>query len=75
MVYDYGLLRPDVPASKFAGCIDLRTALTVREEQRAAGGKVVWTNGCFDLFHAGHARLLEAARALGDLLIVGINSE
>ncbi len=42
---------------------------------RAAGQTVVWTNGCFDLFHAGHARSLRAARALGDVLIVGINSD
>ncbi len=42
---------------------------------RAAGRRVVFTNGCFDLLHAGHVRVLERARALGDLLIVGINSD
>ena len=42
---------------------------------RAEGKAVVWTNGCFDLFHAGHARALAAARALGDVLVVGINSD
>lgn len=42
---------------------------------RAAGKVVVWTNGCFDLFHAGHARSLRAARALGDVLVVGVNSD
>lgn len=36
---------------------------------------MVWTNGCFDLLHAGHVYLLETARALGDVLIVGINSD
>jgi rfaE bifunctional protein nucleotidyltransferase chain/domain len=36
---------------------------------------VVWTNGCFDLFHAGHARSLRAARDLGDVLVVGVNSD
>ncbi len=46
-----------------------------RETWRREGKKVVWTNGCFDLFHAGHARALGAARALGDVLIVGINSD
>ena len=45
------------------------------EEWRRQGRKVVWTNGCFDLFHAGHARALETARGLGDLLVVGINSD
>ena len=39
------------------------------------GKKVVWTNGCFDLVHAGHVRSLRDARALGDILIVGINSD
>jgi D-glycero-beta-D-manno-heptose 1-phosphate adenylyltransferase len=42
---------------------------------RAAGKVVAWTNGCFDLFHAGHARSLRAARALGDVLVVGVNSD
>ena len=40
-----------------------------------SGSKVVFTNGCFDLLHAGHVRLLEAARAQGDLLVVGLNSD
>jgi rfaE bifunctional protein nucleotidyltransferase chain/domain len=42
---------------------------------RAAGQLVVWTNGCFDLVHAGHVRSLQSARALGDVLVVGINSD
>ncbi|MBI5523945.1 MAG: D-glycero-beta-D-manno-heptose 1-phosphate adenylyltransferase [Desulfarculus sp.] len=42
---------------------------------RAAGGRVVFTNGCFDLLHAGHVRYLGQARALGDLLILGLNSD
>jgi D-beta-D-heptose 7-phosphate kinase / D-beta-D-heptose 1-phosphate adenosyltransferase len=42
---------------------------------RAAGGTVVATGGCFDLLHAGHVRSLEAARALGDCLIVCLNSD
>lgn len=36
---------------------------------------IVFTNGCFDLFHAGHAEFLRRSRALGDLLIVGLNSD
>jgi rfaE bifunctional protein nucleotidyltransferase chain/domain len=42
---------------------------------RAAGGRVVATGGCFDLLHAGHIGLLEAARSLGDALVVLINSD
>jgi rfaE bifunctional protein nucleotidyltransferase chain/domain len=42
---------------------------------RAAGKRIVATNGCFDLLHVGHIRYLGAARALGDALIVGINGD
>lgn len=38
-------------------------------------GKVVFTNGCFDIIHPGHVRFLEQAKALGDKLVVGINSD
>lgn len=43
--------------------------------QKRNGKRVVFTNGCFDLLHPGHIRSLEAARALGDFLIVGLNSD
>ena len=43
--------------------------------RRDAGASIVFTNGCFDLLHAGHTRYLQAARELGDLLVVGINSD
>lgn len=42
---------------------------------RAAGKKVVFTNGCFDLLHSGHVQLLAQARALGDYLVLGLNSD
>jgi D-beta-D-heptose 7-phosphate kinase/D-beta-D-heptose 1-phosphate adenosyltransferase len=45
------------------------------ERVRAGGGKVVATGGCFDLLHAGHVHTLEAARALGDCLVVLLNSD
>jgi D-glycero-beta-D-manno-heptose 1-phosphate adenylyltransferase len=45
------------------------------KELRAAGKKLVATNGCFDLLHVGHVRYLQAARALGDLLAVGVNGD
>ena len=42
---------------------------------RSAGKKIVATNGCFDLLHVGHVRYLQAARALGDFLVVGLNGD
>ena len=45
-----------------------------RERLRGQGKRVVFTNGCFDLLHPGHIRYLEEARALGDVLIVALNS-
>lgn len=44
-------------------------------EARSAGKRVVFTNGVFDILHPGHVRYLQAARAHGDLLIVGLNSD
>ena len=45
------------------------------ERLRADGRRIVLANGCFDLLHVGHVRYLEAARALGDVLFVGINDD
>ncbi|KYG68386.1 glycerol-3-phosphate cytidylyltransferase [Bdellovibrio bacteriovorus] len=42
---------------------------------RSQGKKVVFTNGCFDLLHVGHVRYLQEAKALGDVLVVGVNSD
>ena len=42
---------------------------------RQQGRRIVFANGCFDVLHVGHVRYLEAAKALGDLLIVGVNSD
>jgi len=47
----------------------------ILEEQRRQGRKVVFTNGCFDLLHVGHVKYLQAARRLGDLLVLGLNSD
>jgi rfaE bifunctional protein nucleotidyltransferase chain/domain len=49
--------------------------LAWREQARVAGEVVVWTNGTFDLLHAGHLSSLHRARALGDRLVVGLNSD
>ena len=47
----------------------------VIDEHRRAGRKIVFANGVFDLLHVGHVRYLQAARAEGDILVVGINSD
>lgn len=49
--------------------------LEERAEWRNVGRRLVLTNGCFDLLHSGHVALLEQARALGDVLVVAINSD
>jgi D-glycero-beta-D-manno-heptose 1-phosphate adenylyltransferase len=49
--------------------------LNERERLRASGRRLVFTNGVFDLLHVGHVRYLAQARALGDALVVGINSD
>jgi len=55
--------------------LDLETARAVAAAARERDRRVVLANGCFDLLHVGHVRYLAAARALGDLLIVGLNSD
>jgi D-beta-D-heptose 7-phosphate kinase/D-beta-D-heptose 1-phosphate adenosyltransferase len=49
--------------------------LSLREKWRRQGKKVVFTNGCFDLLHAGHVYLFKEAKKLGDRLIVAVNSD
>lgn len=48
---------------------------SVRRKLKTEGKKVVFTNGCFDILHAGHVDYLSKAKALGDILIVGMNSD
>jgi len=55
--------------------VTLDEALALVTRLRAAGQQIVFTNGVFDLLHPGHLRYLTQARALGDALIVGINSD
>jgi rfaE bifunctional protein nucleotidyltransferase chain/domain len=55
--------------------LDWDALLHSRDQWRLEGRIVVWTNGCFDLMHAGHVRSLTAARSLGDVLVVGLNSD
>jgi rfaE bifunctional protein nucleotidyltransferase chain/domain len=49
--------------------------LAARAEWRAAGRTVVFTNGCYDLVHPGHVRLLEQSRNLGDVLVLALNTD
>ena len=55
--------------------LTLEQAILQFAREKRNGRKVVFTNGCFDLLHPGHIHSLEAARAFGDVLIVGINSD
>jgi rfaE bifunctional protein nucleotidyltransferase chain/domain len=49
--------------------------ISARAEWKQSGKTVVFTNGCYDLLHPGHIRLLEQARSLGDILILALNSD
>jgi D-beta-D-heptose 7-phosphate kinase/D-beta-D-heptose 1-phosphate adenosyltransferase len=60
------------PAAKILKAPDAGSLVRL---QRKRGRAVVFTNGCFDLLHAGHVALLEAARAQGDFLVVGVNTD
>ncbi len=60
--------------SKKRKCISLMTLARKLKEERV-GKRIVFTNGCFDVLHAGHVRYLNKARTLGDILIVGLNSD
>jgi rfaE bifunctional protein nucleotidyltransferase chain/domain len=55
--------------------VDLAELARRSQQLRAAGKKLVATNGCFDLLHPGHVRYLHAARSLGDALVVGVNGD
>ncbi len=53
----------------------LNEITTLSEELKARGKKIIFTNGCFDILHAGHVRYLETAKSYGDVLILGLNSD
>ena len=55
--------------------LDWPELLAVRHDARMDGSVVVWTNGTFDLLHPGHLQSLQQARALGNMLVVGVNSD
>jgi rfaE bifunctional protein nucleotidyltransferase chain/domain len=64
----------DAPQPR-AGVISIRQLARWADRARRAGVKIVATNGCFDLIHFGHVQYLQRARALGDVLVVGLNSD
>jgi rfaE bifunctional protein nucleotidyltransferase chain/domain len=55
--------------------VDRPTLIDQVKAARQKGGRIVLANGCFDVLHAGHVRYLEGAKSLGDLLVVGVNSD
>jgi len=63
---DYTLRAPVVSATEAAGLAD---------SLRKQGKRIVFTNGCFDIFHPGHLEILEKARMQGDFLFVGVNTD
>jgi rfaE bifunctional protein nucleotidyltransferase chain/domain len=65
-------LQPERPVQ---GAVSIDEAAAWASQLRAAGKIVVFTNGVFDLLHPGHVRYLTQARALGDALVVGVNSD
>lgn len=64
-----------VPEDPSARVIPRRSVRALCERLRNEGKRIVFTNGCFDLLHAGHARYLRRAAALGDVLFVGLNGD
>jgi len=54
---------------------DVEALETCLGPHRDAGRRIVFTNGCFDILHPGHVRLLQQARSFGDLLVLGLNSD
>nr|WKN35177.1 D-glycero-beta-D-manno-heptose 1-phosphate adenylyltransferase [Tunicatimonas sp. TK19036] len=54
---------------------ELKQLLSQLEKERAQGKKIVFTNGCFDILHRGHATYLRAARDLGNVLVIGLNTD
>jgi len=67
--------RGSSPFSSEEKIYTLDTLLLALEKQRQADHSIVFTNGCFDLLHAGHVEVLEKARSLGDFLVVALNTD
>ncbi len=70
-----GSQRTRIPEDPRRKIIPRRNVRATFARLRRRGVKIVFTNGCFDILHAGHARYLREAAALGDVLVVGVNSD
>jgi D-beta-D-heptose 7-phosphate kinase / D-beta-D-heptose 1-phosphate adenosyltransferase len=70
-----GALTARLAAADRGGLLEHRDLPAVVDEHRRRGHRVVFTNGCFDVLHRGHVTYLRQARALGDLLVVALNSD
>jgi len=66
---------PGIPEDPSARVIPRRSVRAFFARLRSEGKRIVFTNGCFDLLHAGHAKYLRRAAALGDVLLVGLNGD
>lgn len=67
------ILRPSIPSEQ--KLMDQQTLLSAVHEAKAAGKKIVMTNGCFDILHVGHISYLERAKAMGHKLIIAVNDD
>jgi D-beta-D-heptose 7-phosphate kinase/D-beta-D-heptose 1-phosphate adenosyltransferase len=70
-----GALTARLAAADRGGLLDHRALAAIVAEHRDRGHRIVFTNGCFDVLHRGHVAYLRQARALGDLLVVALNSD
>ena len=62
-------------SERFAPILDRESVILETSRARSAGATIVLANGCFDLLHVGHIRYLVGAKGLGELLVVGVNSD
>jgi phosphoheptose isomerase len=69
------LFPSDAPPGVRKGIVQLEALIPLRDQWRDQGKVLVWTNGCFDVLHVGHVHCLEQAKRLGDILVVGVNSD
>jgi rfaE bifunctional protein nucleotidyltransferase chain/domain len=69
------LLDQPEPSRSVSRILDRPELIEIVSRARKNGARIVLANGCFDVLHAGHVRYLEGARALGDMLVVGVNSD
>ena len=70
-----GQERAGLPQDPAAKVVPRKSVRGLGERLRGRGKRIVFTNGCFDILHAGHAQYLRKAASLGDLLVVGVNSD